>query len=68
MTSPSFVQRLFFIALASDLRVGKMRTRINGTVVTEAEARRLVDHARACGWIPLPTDADERCQRWLHAR
>jgi hypothetical protein len=63
MASPSFVQRLFFIALASDLRVGRMRTRINGTVVTEAEARRMVAYAQRNCWLPVdapPTDRPRR--------
>ena len=37
-------------SLASDLSAGEMRTRLNGTIVDEATARRLVARARQKGW------------------
>jgi hypothetical protein len=61
MTSPpSYVQRLFLNSLVTDLRAGRMRTVINGSVVAEDEARRLVAHARACGWIDIPNSPTDR--------
>jgi hypothetical protein len=47
-----FCQRLFYHARASHLRNGRMTTRLNGEIVTEEEARRIVAHARTRGWLP----------------
>jgi hypothetical protein len=41
-----FVQRLFYAPLASRLRTGRMSTVINDGIVAEADALRLVLHAR----------------------
>lgn len=46
-----FCERVFYSALAGNLRDGRMRTNLNGKIVPEAEARRLVAYARAQGWI-----------------
>ena len=47
-----FVQRLYFRALDSDLRVGQMSTHLNGKIVSMADARQTVTRARAYGWLP----------------
>ena len=47
-----FVERLYFHALDSDLRVGQMSTRLNGKIVSMANARQTVARARAYGWLP----------------
>lgn len=47
-----FVERLYFHALESNLRSGKMTTRVNGEVVSESDARRIVAKAQAYGWLP----------------
>jgi hypothetical protein len=62
MTSPSagFVERLFYSSLAADLRAGKMRTIVNGTIVCETHARRLVAHAQRNGWLDIPTLPNDR--------
>jgi hypothetical protein len=52
--SAGFVERLFYSSLAADLRAGKMRTVLNGAIVDEAEARRLVAYAQECGWMDIP--------------
>lgn len=44
-----FCQRLFYHALESNLRNGRVTTRLNGEIVTEDEARRIV--ARSCQWL-----------------
>jgi len=41
-----FVERLSYYSLACDLRAGKMKTILNGEIVCEARARRLVARAR----------------------
>lgn len=46
-----FVERLFYHSLASNLRWGRMTTVCNGKIVSEVDARRLVAHARAQGWL-----------------
>ena len=46
-----FCQRLFCHALANNLRTGRMTTRLNGEIVTEDEARRIVAHACARGLL-----------------
>jgi hypothetical protein len=47
-----FVERLYFQALDSDLRVGQMSTHLNGQIVSMADARQTVARARAHGWLP----------------
>ena len=46
-----FIQRLMYHSLDSNLRAGRMSTVLNGEVVSEADARRMVAHGRAQGWI-----------------
>ena len=46
-----FSERLMYHSLDSDLRAGRMSTILNGEVISEADARRMVAHARAQGWI-----------------
>jgi hypothetical protein len=46
-----FCQRLLYHSLDSDLRVGRMRTILNGSIIPVADARRLVAHGRAQGWM-----------------
>jgi hypothetical protein len=48
----SFVERLFYYALDSNLNRGKMSTVVNGRIVPLADAQGLVAHARAHGWLP----------------
>jgi hypothetical protein len=48
-----FCQRLMYNQLASDLKAGRMTTVvINGAIVPEVDARRMVAYARANGWLP----------------
>jgi hypothetical protein len=47
-----FCQRLLYQALASELRNGRVTMRLNGEIVTEEQARRIVEHTRARGWLP----------------
>jgi hypothetical protein len=47
-----FYRRCFYHNLDFDLRAGRpMSTICNGNIITEAEARRMVAHARAQGWL-----------------
>jgi hypothetical protein len=47
-----FVERLYFHALDSDLRVGQMSTHLNGKIVSMADARQRVARARTYGLLP----------------
>jgi hypothetical protein len=47
-----YCERVMFHMLESNLRTGKMTTRLNGEIVSEAEARRIVKNAQAYGWLP----------------
>jgi hypothetical protein len=47
-----YVERLYFRALDSDLRIGRMTTHLNGKIVSMADARQIVARARAYGWLP----------------
>jgi hypothetical protein len=47
-----FCQRLMYQSLASNLRAGRMTTVLNGKIIPETDARRLVAHAQAQGWLP----------------
>jgi hypothetical protein len=47
-----FSSRLFYHSLDTNLRSGRMRTVLNGRVIPEADARRMVAYARAQGWLP----------------
>ena len=46
-----FCDRVFYNALAGNLRDGRMTVVLNDKIVSEAEARRIVAYARAQGWI-----------------
>jgi hypothetical protein len=47
-----FCERLFYHSLDRGLRAGRMSAVLNGKIVPAAEARRMVAHARAQGWLP----------------
>lgn len=47
-----YCERLLFHALERNLRTGKMNTYLNGEIVSESEARRIVKNAQAYGWLP----------------
>jgi hypothetical protein len=46
-----FVERLMYHQLDSGLKRGRVTTVLNGEVVSEANARRMVAYARAQGWL-----------------
>jgi hypothetical protein len=46
-----YVERLFYNALAADLRRGRITVGLNGNVLSLPEAQRLVSVARRNGWI-----------------
>ncbi len=46
-----FCERLFYHSLDSNLRAGQMSTVLNGKIISEADARRMVAYARAQGWL-----------------
>jgi hypothetical protein len=47
-----FCERLMYHSLENNLRAGRMTTNVNGKIVLEADARRMVAYARAQGWLP----------------
>jgi hypothetical protein len=47
-----FVERLMCQSLENNLRSGRMSTTINGKIILEAEARRMVARAQDYGWLP----------------
>ncbi len=47
-----FCERLLYHSLDSDLRAGRMSTVLNGEIIPEADARRMVAHAQDYGWLP----------------
>ena len=47
-----FCERLFYHSFDINLRAGRMSTVLNGKIIPEAEARRMVAYARAQGWLP----------------
>jgi hypothetical protein len=47
-----FCERLFYHSLDCSLRAGRISTVLNGKVIPEADARRMVAYARAQGWLP----------------
>ena len=44
-------ERLMYHSLDIGLRAGRVSTVVNGKVVAEADARRMVAYARAQGWL-----------------
>jgi hypothetical protein len=46
-----YVERLFYNALAGNLREGRITVRLNGEIVAFSDAERLVATARQNGWI-----------------
>ena len=46
-----FCERLLYRSLDSDLRAGRMKTNLNGKIVSVAEGQRMVAYARAQGWV-----------------
>jgi hypothetical protein len=52
-----FCEPLLYHALAADLRTGHMTTLLNGSIVSEPAARRMVAYARAQGWLGELGDA-----------
>jgi hypothetical protein len=52
-----FCERLFYHMLECDLRAGRMGTNLNGRIISVVDARRLVAHARAQGWLQTPSPA-----------
>ena len=46
-----FCERLMYHSLDSNLRAGRMSTVVNGKIIPEAQARRMVAYARAQGWL-----------------
>ena len=47
-----FCERLIYQSLANNLRKGRMSTVLNGKIIIEEDARRIVAYARAQGWLP----------------
>jgi hypothetical protein len=47
-----FCERLMYQSLESNLRAGRMSTVLNGKIIPEADASRMVTYARAQGWLP----------------
>jgi hypothetical protein len=47
-----FCERLMYQSLESNLRAGRMSTVLNGKIIPEADANRMVAYARAQGWLP----------------
>ena len=50
-----FCERLFYHSLDCGLRAGRISTVLNEKVIPEADARRMVEYARAQGWLPPET-------------
>jgi hypothetical protein len=47
-----FCERLMYQSLESNLRAGRMNAVLNGKIIPEADASRMVAYARAQGWLP----------------
>jgi hypothetical protein len=47
-----FCERLMYQNLDSNLRAAKMSTVLNGKIIPEDNARRMVEYARVQGWLP----------------
>jgi hypothetical protein len=48
---PGLCQRLLYQSLEHDLKTAKMTTCLNGSIVSLADARRVVAYARSKGWL-----------------
>ena len=46
-----FCERLMYQSLESNLRADRMSTVLNGKIIPEADAGRMVGYARAQGWL-----------------
>ena len=46
-----FCERLMYQSLDSNLRAGRMSTVLNGKIIPEDDARRMVAYARVQGWL-----------------
>jgi hypothetical protein len=46
-----FCERLMYQSLDSNLRADKMSTVLNGKIIPEDKARRMVAYARVQGWL-----------------
>ena len=47
-----FCERLMYQRLDSNLRADKMSAVLNGKIIPEDNARRMVEYARVQGWLP----------------
>ena len=47
-----YCERLMYQALNSNLRTGRMSTVLNGKIISEVDARRIVARAQDYGWLP----------------
>ena len=47
-----FCERLLYHSLDSNLRAGRTSTVLNGEIIPETDARRMVAHAQDYGWLP----------------
>ena len=47
-----FCERLMYQSLDSNLRADEMSTVLNGKIIPEDNARRMVEYARVQGWLP----------------
>ena len=47
-----FVERLMYQSLDSNLKAGRMSTLLNGKIIADADARRMVARAQDYGWLP----------------
>src|SRR5438128_1101126 len=52
--SAGYIERLFYNALAANLRQGRITVSLNSRILTLAEAERLARKARQNGWICDP--------------
>ena len=53
-----FCERLMYQSLDSNLRADKMSTVLNGKIIPENNARRMVAYARVQGWLPSKAMSD----------
>src|SRR5580704_1713884 len=53
-----FCERLMYQSLDSNLRARQMNTVLNGKIIPEDNARRMVAYARVQGWLPSKAMSD----------